>query len=232
MRWLWPWNWNVRLLALVLLLALLAWWQYQERHQPLPSPDLGADAMSLRQAQERPDKLLLSALRTIYGAFELSEPEDIYDALAEATAPDVLELLYLQKQATLQSGLDPASQTLHSIELRALDYQQQPQSYRIGYAAQWAVIGLVGHGVHQHVRGNVYSAKIDMAPLDGRWRMVSFELMDIDRSDAGQPIATPGSTTGSATGDTTGTNSEANSSAAAQPSKTDAAAPSAEGGQP
>lgn len=196
MNWLDPAGWNVRLVALVIFAALMAWWQYQDRNQPPPLPVLTSDAMSVQDVRERPDKLLLSSLQAIYAAFELGEPEAIYDALAVATAPKVLELLYLQKQATLQSGLDPASQTLHSIELRALDYAWQPNSYRLHYAAKWAVIGLVGHGVHQHVRGNVYRAQIDMAPVDGRWRMVGFELMDIDRTDAGQPIATPGASQG------------------------------------
>lgn len=191
MRWWSVAHWNVRLVALALFAILLAWWQYQDRNKPLSPPVLVEGAPSLQQAQERPDKLLLDALQSVYGAFELSDPEAIYDALAQATAPDVLELLYLQKQATLQSGLDPASQTLHSIELRALDFDWLPHSHQIHYAAKWAVIGLVGHGVHQHVRGNVYSAAIDMAPVGGRWRMVNFELMDVDRSDAGQPIALP-----------------------------------------
>jgi hypothetical protein len=188
-----PRNWNPRLIVLILAGALGLWWAYGERWQSLPPLELAPDAPSLTQVQERPDKLILDTLRQIYAAFELREPEEIYDALAEATAPQVLEDLYLQKQATLQSGLDPASQTLHSIELRALDYAWLPNSYTLDYDARWAVIGLVGHGVHQHIRGNVYSARLTMAPWQGRWRIVAFELQDVDRSDAGQPIgqATP-----------------------------------------
>jgi hypothetical protein len=188
MRALDPRNWNPRLVVLVLAATLGLWWAFGARWDGPPPLVLADDAPSLTQVQERPDKLILAALRQVYAAFELNEPEAIYDALALATAPQVLEQLYLQKQATLQSGLDPASQTLHSIELRSLDYAWLPNSYNLVFDVRWAVIGLVGHGVHQHIRGNVYSARITMAPWQGQWRMVDFALKDVDRSDAGRPI--------------------------------------------
>jgi hypothetical protein len=84
-------------------------------------------------------------------------------------------------------GLDEADQELHSMELAGLSSRRSGDGFRM--TVSWRVVGTVGHATHLHVRGNTYAADLTVEPVDEGWRMTSFDLTDVDRSDAGLLVA-------------------------------------------
>ena len=47
--------------------------------------------------------------------------------------------------------------------------------------ATWTVTGSVGHWGHIHKRSNRYQAELDIAPVDGVWKIVGLELLQEER---------------------------------------------------
>lgn len=73
------------------------------------------------------------------------------------------------------------------MELAGLSSRQDGTTFRMNVT--WRVVGTVGHATHMHVRGNTYAADLTIAPVAGAWRMTSFDLTDVDRTDAGILVA-------------------------------------------
>ena len=152
--------------------------------QSFTSPAPGHKAMTAADMTSDSYSVIPYMLVRIYAAFDEKEEAAIYDGLAEVAAEDALEQLYLERIGALgDGGLEP-DQTLHAMEVLRLYSTQQGDQVLIN--AQWRVVGTVGHDEHMHVRGNTYSANLQLAPVDDIWRIVAFELTDIDRSEAGQ----------------------------------------------
>jgi hypothetical protein len=47
--------------------------------------------------------------------------------------------------------------------------------------ATWNVHGSVGHWGHVHQRGNRYQAELEIAPVDGFWKLTGLEILDEQR---------------------------------------------------
>ena len=45
----------------------------------------------------------------------------------------------------------------------------------------WNVAGSVGHWGHIHQRRNRYRARLDVRPIDGRWKLTGLEILDEER---------------------------------------------------
>ena len=75
--------------------------------------------------------------------------------------------------------------------MELLDLASSRDGAMLSVNATWRVLGTVGHAEHMHVRGNVYSAALTLAPTAAGWRITGFELVDVDRSDAGTMVAAP-----------------------------------------
>lgn len=143
-------------------------------HQAMTAADLTAESF----------RIIPYMLVQIYAAFDETEEEAIYDALAAVAAGDALEQLYLERIGAMgDGGLEP-DQTLHALDVLRLKSTEQADMVSID--AQWRVVGTVGHDEHLHVRGNTYSANLQLEPVDGIWRLSAFDLTDVDRSEAGQ----------------------------------------------
>lgn len=127
-------------------------------------------------------------LETVYRAFGETDETAIYDDLAQVAAGEALEALYLERVGAMAGGgLDQSDQQLHEMELIRLTSRGTGTTIR--WDAEWRVIGTVGHATHLHVRGNTYAASLTLEPVDGAWRMIAFDLTDVDRSDAGTLVA-------------------------------------------
>lgn len=127
-------------------------------------------------------------LETVYGAFAETDETAIYDTLAEVSAGKALETLYLERIGAMAGGgLDASDQQIHEMKLLRLSSRQTGTALHM--AATWQVVGTVGHATHLHVRGNTYAANLTFEPVDGAWRMTTFDLTDVDRSDAGTLVA-------------------------------------------
>ena len=148
----------------------------------------GFEDMTVDQFADNSYQIVPEMLSTIYLAFGETDEAAIYDKLAEVSADDALEALYLERVgAMVGGGLDEADQVLHAMELNALSSRQSGATLSMN--VKWHVVGTVGHATHLHVRGNTYSANLIVEPVDGAWRMTAFDLTDVDRTDAGIQVA-------------------------------------------
>lgn len=133
-------------------------------------------------------EIMPEMLSVIYRAFAQTGEAEIYDTLAQVSADDALETLYLERVgAMVGGGLSEADQELHAMELEGLSARQNGTAFEMN--VKWRVVGTVGHATHLHVRGNTYAADMTVEPVDGAWRMTRFGLTDVDRTDAGVVVA-------------------------------------------
>lgn len=127
-------------------------------------------------------------LAVIYRAFAQIQDEQIYDGLAQVSAGEALETLYLERTgAMVGGGLDEADQELHAMELAGLSSLLDGTTFRMN--VKWRVVGTAGRATHLHVQGNTYTADLTIEPVEGVWRMTSFDLTDVDRTDNGTLVA-------------------------------------------
>ncbi|KIN75002.1 hypothetical protein Z945_2900 [Sulfitobacter noctilucae] len=144
--------------------------------------------MTAHELSSKSYQVVPEMLSVVYLAFGETNEVVIYDKLAEVSAEDALETLYLERVgAMVGGGLDEADQTLHAMELTSLSSWQSGNTVTMD--VKWHVVGTVGHATHLHVRGNTYSANLTVEPVGGAWRMTAFVLTDVDRSDAGTMVA-------------------------------------------
>ncbi|MEM0945964.1 MAG: hypothetical protein AAGK37_01050 [Pseudomonadota bacterium] len=145
------------------------------------------EPLTVEDAQNRMFELLPALLLEVYDAFGRVEEQDIYDTLAAAAHGEALEALYLERAgAMVGGGLTEADQEIHEMRLKGASSRQTGETFRLD--AEWEVIGTVGHSEHLHVRGNTYQANLTIAPVEGSWKIIEFELTDVDRSAVGEFI--------------------------------------------
>lgn len=150
----------------------------------------GLDPLTISDAQSDFWRLAPALLLEIYKAFDETQEDAIYDTLASVTHGDALEYLYLERVGAMKGGgLDDVDQAIHEIKL--LNTQVARENSSLAIDASWQVIGTVGHSEHLHVRGNTYSADLTVSPIEGAWRITEFELLDVNRDNAGETFPAP-----------------------------------------
>jgi hypothetical protein len=174
---------------LALAAALGVFWVAAEYGRERERPEAGPPALSLapqtaEQAVQAAGWLVPALLTRIYDGFALSHEGAIYDTLAEAAHGEALEALYLARASALaQGGLVAADQEVHEIRMGRI--APRTAGGTVVVDAEWQVVGAVGHGEHVHVRGNTYRAELVIARVNGAWKVTAFDLLDVDRSGAG-----------------------------------------------
>lgn len=156
--------------------------------EPVPYAILGFEPMTADEVSEQFFLIAPDLLTAVYEAFNETEEAAIYDSLARVAADGALEALYLERIGAMAGGgLDPseeADQAIHTMEMIRIDNRREGETFI--WDARWRVVGTVGHTTHMHVRGNIYAAVLTLAPVDGVWRFIDFELTDVDRTEAGE----------------------------------------------
>lgn len=142
---------------------------------------------TLEAAAAQSEALLGLALEQVYRAFGETGETAIYDALARVAAEDALEALYLQRRdALVNAAFDGGAQRVDHVDVLASEATVEGD--RVAINGRWRVIGAVGHEDHQHIRGAAYTARLSFAQRPEGWRMVAFDLRDIDREAIGAPV--------------------------------------------
>lgn len=150
----------------------------------------GLEPLTISGAQSDFWRLTPALLLEVYKAFGETQEDAIYDTLASVTHGEALEYLYLERVGAMKGGgLDEGDQTIHEIKL--LNTQVARAQNELMIDASWQVIGTVGHSEHLHVRGNTYSADLTVSPVEGAWRIIDFELLDVSRDTAGETFPAP-----------------------------------------
>lgn len=145
----------------------------------------GVAPMTADVAELVSQHLASALLLQVYLAFGQTDETEIYDTLAEVADGAALETLYLERVGAMAGGgLDQTDQAIHEMNMTNIDLTRRGETLEMD--AEWEVIGTVGHEEHQHVRGNTYRADLIVAPTAGAWKITSFDLRDVDRSNAGQ----------------------------------------------
>jgi hypothetical protein len=137
----------------------------------------GAVALSDDKAGEVVEGLL----HNIYRAFDYRQEEQIYDTLDRSVTGDLLARIYLETR----KGLELANQGGARAKVKSIELVET--SARAGEGggfvarATWNVHGSVGHWGHVHQRSNRYQAELEIAPVDGSWKLTGLEILDEQR---------------------------------------------------
>lgn len=159
--------------------------------EPQPYELTGFEPMTADGMADEFFRVAPEMLTSVYRAFNETDEAAIYDSLAQVSAGEALEELYLERVgAMVGGGLDPseeADQQIHTMEMIRIDQDRDGETFI--WNSRWRVVGTVGHATHMHVRGNTYAAILTVEPVDGAWRLTGFDLTDVDRSEAGELVA-------------------------------------------
>ncbi|MFN3973332.1 MAG: hypothetical protein ACK4L4_18590 [Gemmobacter sp.] len=121
-----------------------------------------------------------AVLSRIYAAYTLDAEEDIYDALAAAADGPLVESLYLEKRsAQVAADTEDGETQILSVEV----YEISPLTDAGQFRVAWRVVAKVRHATHVHERMNLYEADLQVAQLDGVWKLTSFRVDTATRSD-------------------------------------------------
>jgi hypothetical protein len=111
----------------------------------------------------------------IYAAFDHNTEDEIYDALAQSVDGalldhvynDVFESLILRSEGGVMAKVQ-------KVEVLKADVTAVPADTSDSYVIDciWRVHGFVKHYSHTHRRLNEYHASYEMAPRDGKWKII------------------------------------------------------------
>jgi hypothetical protein len=129
----------------------------------------------------RSRELVGGLLHNVYRAFDFREESRIYDVLARSAHGDLLEQLFLETRRGLElQSQGGARAQVKQVEL--IDLSVVPAAGRAFTAAvSWNVAGSVGHWGHIHERRNRYRAELEVAPVDGAWKLVRVTVLEEER---------------------------------------------------
>ncbi len=139
---------------------------FEKQPDPVSTPD---------QAQEIVEKLI----HNVYRAFDQRTESDVYDRLKLSADGELLRQLYLD---TIQSlNLDDKESARVSIsQFSASVDAVEPGTLPHEFIAttSWGAIGSVGHWGHTHPRTVTCTAKIQVTPIEGQWKITHIEVLE------------------------------------------------------
>ena len=129
----------------------------------------------------RSREVVSALLHNIYRAFDHRGEERIYDVLEQSVAGDLLERIYLDtRRGLVLTSQGGARAKVKEIEIEALSAERADEgAFRAD--ATWSVGGSVGHWGHVHQRRNRMRAELLVAPVDGDWKLIDFDLIEEER---------------------------------------------------
>jgi hypothetical protein len=131
-------------------------------------------------SDDRARDLVSGLLHNVYRAFDFRDEGRIYDVLAASVEGDLLERIYLETRR----GLELASQggaRAKVKEVELVDLAVTPGEDGFLATASWNVAGAVGHWGHMHQRRNRYRAELEVAPVDGVWKLRALTVLEEER---------------------------------------------------
>jgi hypothetical protein len=173
---------------LIAALGVSAWWIRAPRRRAAGvTAAWAAAAISFwiagpaQQSNERTGAVMYGLLHNIYRAFDFRDEERIYDTLAKSVAGDLLTQTYLEARRGLEL-VNQGGARVKVKEIELVELETEPAaSGGFSATATWIVAGSVGHWGHVHQRSNQYRAELDVAPVDGVWKLVGLEILEQER---------------------------------------------------
>lgn len=141
-------------------------------HDATKIPDLSPEEL---------ESLTEDLLNNIYRAFNFRTEDQVYDRLALTLHSGALEEVYLaQRDALRIDRAGGADARVTELDVRQTTLQaSEPGALRVH--TDWTVTGQVGHWGHAHSRTNAYLAELVVAPVNGSWKILDFDVLRNDR---------------------------------------------------
>ena len=144
----------------------------------LPAPF--EPAGTIRVSDETAGRVFDQLHTNLFRAFDYSQEEDVYDALAVSVHGPLLRKLYLQINNSLRIE-EEGGAIAHIEEVQRLSGDREKQAAienGFRYRSKWNIVGTIEHWGHIHQRTNQYDAQFDVQIVDGDWKLTSMEILD------------------------------------------------------
>jgi hypothetical protein len=117
-------------------------------------------------------------LRNVYRGFDYRSESDIYDALAQSVAGDLLTDLYLKiKQGLVVQEQGGAVARVREVKVTRSEPAAGQAEGGFVNRVTWQVAGTIEHWGHIHARVNEYTADLGIRPQGGTWKIVSMKVV-------------------------------------------------------
>jgi hypothetical protein len=127
-------------------------------------------------SDDKAGEVVEGLLHNIYRAFDFRQEEQIYSVTG-----DLLARIYLETRRGLElANQGGARAKVKSIELVETSARAGEDGAFVARTT-WNVHGSVGHWGHVHQRSNGYQAELEIAPVDGVWKLTGLEILDEQR---------------------------------------------------
>ena len=143
-------------------------------------PDLWEPEGTLRVNEETASRVFDQLHTNLFRAFDYSDEEDVYDALAVSVNGELLRKLYLQINNSLRVEQEGGA-VARVEEVQRLSGKRDPNTFvenGFRFRSKWNIVGTIEHWGHIHQRTNQYDAVFDVQIVDGDWKLTSMEILD------------------------------------------------------
>ena len=144
----------------------------------LPSPFEPAGTIHVEE--ETAGRVFDQLHTNLFRAFDYSQEEDVYDALAVSVHGDLLRKLYLQISNSLRIEQEGGA-IAHIEQVERLSGKREQLAFvenGFRYRSKWNIVGTIEHWGHIHQRTNQYDAQFDVQIVDGDWKLTAMEILD------------------------------------------------------
>jgi len=176
-RWLIPTVVMVVIIVIVFGLGLLN----KNKPQNIDSDTAGTISYTGQEQISEQKDILESLISTVYFAFNANGESEVYDQLALSVDGPILTDLYLQQRRSLfLIAAEGTKVIVKSVQLLQAE-QTNKDGNKVSFEANWQASGSVSHSEHAHDRVNRYKAVVSIAPVEGKWKIISLDLLDEQR---------------------------------------------------
>jgi len=117
-------------------------------------------------------------LRNIYRGFDYRNESDIYDALAQSVAGDLLTDLYLKiKHGLIVQEQGGAVARVQEVKVTRSEPVAGKAENGFMERVTWQVAGTIEHWGHVHTRVNEYAAELGITSRGGTWKIASMRVV-------------------------------------------------------
>jgi hypothetical protein len=147
-----------------------------------PFARVEARALPARLDESQARGVLEQLLRNLYHSFDLHTESAIYDRLAASVEGDQLEKIYLASRRALElQRRGGARARVDKVRILDIKSVKSLGEGRFEIDALWSISGSVNHFGHTHYRQNRNHALVDLAPVDGVWKITKIKVLDEER---------------------------------------------------
>jgi hypothetical protein len=128
--------------------------------------------------------ILQNILSNTYRAFNLTDEDELYQAIAANVSGDLVTNIYLDSRRRLTVGIRQGGKVLvrdvSVLEVGDLLEGTDPDE-GFSYESKWTVTARVKHLQHIHYRKNIYRGILKIKLVDNKWKIANLQLKSEDR---------------------------------------------------